>query len=177
MIDSGLTTACSGRASRAADAERYPPDGDTPTNRFELILPNQLGSISLGCSPSLIYREFGHELTWEEWMGGNRNGDLYYRGLIFGFDACDSERPLANSKLIVINGLARDDIYFQGRMLRSWHKKEIERMLKREQLSFRPLVDGIEVVEWNFEFSFDEFGNCDGFYMHLPQTRTLPPND
>jgi hypothetical protein len=144
---------------------RYPTEEGAATKKYALIPPRQFGPISLGCSPASIYREFGYELTWEEWMGGNRNGDLYYHGLVFVFDACDAQEPLTDSKLKVVNGLAREDVVFRDRPLRSWTKTEIEQLLEVERLSFRQLIDGLEVEDWNFEFSFDENGNCDGFFM------------
>ena len=112
-----------GSSRRAAELGRYPL-------RENLYDPHRgLSSLRVRSDlsrlpPSAVYREFGTRLVWEEWMGGNRNGDLYYPGLVFEFDARDSERPLADARLRTINGNARDDVFFRGRLLCAWNQSE-----------------------------------------------------
>lgn len=45
-----------------------------------------LGPVKFGMDRRQVKAFLGEKLTWEPWMGGNRNEDLYYSGLVVSFD-------------------------------------------------------------------------------------------
>lgn len=59
------------------------------------ILPwTGLGPLRFGMKPNEVRRAFDEDQVYEDWMGGNLNDSLLYRGLILGFDKEDSRGPL-----------------------------------------------------------------------------------
>ncbi len=58
-----------------------------------------IGAVRFGATPNEVRKEFGFNLVWEEWMGGNLNDSLYYPGVVFGFDDHDSHGPLESASL------------------------------------------------------------------------------
>jgi len=53
---------------------------------MEIVPLVGLGPVKFGMNRRQVKAFLGEKLTWEPWMGGNRNEDLYYPGLAVSFD-------------------------------------------------------------------------------------------
>ncbi|MCC9602241.1 hypothetical protein LOC67_16925 [Stieleria sp. JC731] len=128
--------------------------------------PHGLGPIDFGALPSDVRGFFGTDLVWEEWMDGNMNDCLYYPGLVFHFDRCDSRAPLPSASLIAIEVFRRGDCVFRGRPMTHWSRPEICKRLGKESVEITNLVaDAIAIPRWNLEVSFDSDGYCEHFWL------------
>ena len=82
---------------------------------LELLPGEGVGPLRFGMSPSEAQGAFTEPPVYEEWMGGNLNDSILFRGLVAGFDRHDSAGPLANSRLIEFRVRGREDIVLAGR--------------------------------------------------------------
>ena len=84
-----------------------------------------LGPIKLGMSPAEVLSHVDEEQAYEEWMGGNLNDALTFRGMRLHFDKCDSHGPLEDSKLTWIVIKDRDNVSLFGSSMASWTRDAI----------------------------------------------------
>lgn len=119
------------------------------------VLPGKgIGPVLLGMSPSEVVSLFDEEQVYEEWMGGNLNGSLTFRGIAFHFSDCDSKSPLPDSSLMWIQIHGREDVTLFGRRSTAWTSEELIEELKTRgyapQLSNHGDVDVPDVLGFAF---------------------------
>jgi hypothetical protein len=121
------------------------------------ILPNiGIGAIRFGMRPAEVRLLMLEPETYEEWMGGNLNDSLLYRGLILGFDACDAYGPLAHSHFTNLRLSRREDIIW-GKNLFAWTKASIADHLGRNAVPHEfPDNGDLLVPSLSLEMSFDK---------------------
>lgn len=108
----------------------------------------------------------GERLEYEEWMGGNLNGSLFYHGLMFDFDACDSRAPLPGSRLVAIHVFRRDDLVLFGQRLRRWRCGLLSRELDRQNVNhFKTSDTDLLCPASNTEFGFDSDGCLESVWL------------
>jgi hypothetical protein len=95
-------------------------------------------------------------------MGGNLNGSLLYRGLVFDFDECDSHGPLRSARFCGVLARPRDDLYLFGKPLVGWTRAEIAAIAEDHgvQLSDGP-ADDMSLTELALDLSFDNGRPCE----------------
>jgi len=122
------------------------------------IIPNiGIGPLRFGMRPDEVRRRFPEEETYEEWMGGNLNDSLLYRGLILGFDAHDTHGPLADSHFNEVRLNRREDARLWGRGLFAWTKASIRDHLENNSIAYESYENGdISVASLSVAMSFDE---------------------
>ena len=69
------------------------------------------GPMRFGMSPAQVRDLLPEEQTYEECLGGNLNDSLLYRGLIIGFDACDANGLLAESRFCELRLNRRPEVF------------------------------------------------------------------
>jgi hypothetical protein len=145
-------------------------------NLFEIKPLEGLGDIKFGMSPKEVDEKMNEGQVWENWMGGNRNDSLMYRGIIFMFDDCNSSAPLENSKLTDIDIYNREDIFLFGKLLNEWTQTDFLNYCEQNKISTDDKYDFIDGT-WslsinlhllNFEICFDVKDNSVwvGFFMN-----------
>lgn len=119
------------------------------------IHPNKgIGSIAFGMNPAAVKELMGSDLIYEEWMGGNLNDALFYSDLIIGFNDCDSDAPLPDSRVVEFRANGSGRINFNGHALVD---------LSREYLASM-VVQGCEAkLDKNRDVIFEELGLSFGF--------------
>jgi len=119
------------------------------------INPNKgIGSIEFGMNPDAVKELMGSDLIYEEWMGGNLNGALFYSDLIVGFNDCDSDAPLPGSRVVEFRANNSGRIKFNGIALAE---------LSREILASM-VVQGCKAkFDKNHDVIFQELGISFGF--------------
>ncbi|MCP4491158.1 MAG: hypothetical protein GY820_28155 [Gammaproteobacteria bacterium] len=119
------------------------------------IYPNKgIGNIEFGMSPQSVREIMGSDLVYEEWMGGNLNDALFYSDLIVGFNDCDGDEPLPNSRVVEFRANASERVKFNGVALANLSRTELASMV----------VQGVKaVVDKNQDVIFQELGVSFGF--------------
>jgi len=122
------------------------------------IIPNiGLGHLRFGMSPTQVRALFEEPETYEEWMGGNLNDSLLYKGLIIEFDGHDAYGPLAHSKFCGVRINERVDAVIFGQRLLDWSRSALIDRLEHESVSYilEPSGD-VSVAELSLAFSFSD---------------------
>ena len=122
------------------------------------IIPNiGLGSLRFGMSPKHVRSLLHEPETYEDWMGGNLNDSLLFKGLILEFDVCDAYGPLARSKFRGARIHKRDDLVIMGKSLFDWSKSAVIDRLGQESISYSLHPNGdMTVPAWSLAFSFED---------------------
>lgn len=66
---------------------------------YEIVIKKSVGPVKFGMSPTEVKSILGEELYYEDWMGGNLESFLYYRGILIGFRGEVDDKPKENSKV------------------------------------------------------------------------------
>lgn len=105
---------------------------------FEVLPAQGVGDARFGMTPAQVRAALGEPELYEEWMGGNLNDSLLFRGLICGFGGCDTHGPLADSLLreVRISVPHRSDAMLWGRPLAEWSASDFRRHAERAKLPF-----------------------------------------
>ena len=102
------------------------------------ILPNiGIGEIRFGMRPKEVRERLSEAETYEDWMGGNLNDSLLYRGLILGFDAHNARGPLAHSRFTEVRLNRREDAVIWGKNLFAWTNLSIAEHLERTGIPYQ----------------------------------------
>lgn len=73
--------------------------GSRATSGMNLVPHQGLGPIAFGATPATVRLILGSDLEWEQWIGGNLNDSLFYKGVVFTFDEHNSHGPLETGRL------------------------------------------------------------------------------
>jgi len=122
------------------------------------IIPNiGLGPLRFGMSPKQVRSLLDEPEVYEDWMGGNLNDSLLYKGMILGFDWHDAYGPLPFSEFRGAQINMREDVVVLGKRLLDWKKLSLTDRLEKESVAYELEACGdIRVPEWSLAFSFDD---------------------
>ncbi|MEL4339744.1 hypothetical protein AAEH92_03360 [Shewanella xiamenensis] len=124
------------------------------------IYPNKgIGNIKFGMNPQDVKEIMGSDLVYQEWMGGNLNDTLFYSDLIVGFNDCDGDEPLPNSRVVEFRANASERIKFNGVALAKLSRTELASMVVKGS---KAVVDKNQVVifqDLGVSFGFNENGS------------------
>ena len=119
-----------------------------------------IGPILLGMQPRDVRAVFKKRQQYEDWMGGNLNGAMFYRGLILHFDACNSRAPLGTARLIEIIVHRRNDATLFGHAIKKWKRSRL--IVRLEELSLSPKSTvGTDLIVPGMEMGFDDTNRLD----------------
>ncbi|MEJ6521546.1 hypothetical protein [Shewanella sp. BC20] len=119
------------------------------------IYPNKgIGNIKFGMNPQDVKEIMGSDLVYQEWMGGNLNDTLFYSDLIVGFNDCDGDEPLPNSRVVEFRANASERIKFNGVALAKLSRTELASMVVKGSKA---------VVDKNQDVIFQDLGVSFGF--------------
>jgi hypothetical protein len=119
------------------------------------IYPNKgIGNIKFGMNPCSVKEIMGSDLVYKDWMGGNLNDALFYSDFIVGFNDCDTDEPLPDSRVVEFRANDGDRVKFNGVALASLSRDSLASMV----------VQGVKaVVDKNQDVIFQELGVSFGF--------------
>jgi hypothetical protein len=127
---------------------------------MEIRLGEGIGPISHGMTPAEVRAAFPEPEGYEEWMGGNLNDALLFRGLIVSFTRCDAFGPLPDALVAGIQALGREDLTLDGVPLRQWTRAALRAWLDRRGLAWTETESGWLCAPPRIWFGFDESGNA-----------------
>lgn len=87
-------------------------------------------------NPEGVRANFQEEEHFEEWMGGNLNDALLFRGMVFYFDKEESHGPRPDSKMIDFIVRRPDEVWLAGEPLVWWTRENSIARLKQRQIGF-----------------------------------------
>jgi hypothetical protein len=132
---------------------------------YEISLESGFGPITFGSSPSEVKQAWDVELCYEDWMGGNLENFLYFRGLLVGFKGECTDHPTENSQACMFQVKTVHPIRLLGNEISRASKAEIEELLLSNNLKYRELPNGIlQCIDQRLQFHFYD-GNLDEVYF------------
>ena len=106
---------------------------------YEILLKKGLGAINFGSKPSEVKAILGANLCYEDWMGGNLENFLYYKGLLIGFRGEVEDHPTENSSVCMFQVKTVHSLSLCGQEITSSTAPEIEVLLKTQKLKYKIL--------------------------------------
>ena len=135
-------------------------------NMYEIILNHGLGEIEFGSKPSEVKSKLGNDLYYEDWMGGNLENFLFYKGLLIGFRGKITEHPTENSTLCMFQVKTVHPLSLWGQEITRASKTDIEDLLSSNKMKYRTLSNGIlQSKDREIQFTFKGSGNLDEVYF------------
>ena len=127
---------------------------------MEIIPKQAIGPFKFGMTPEEVRASVEEPETYEDWMGGNLNDSILYRGLILGFDKYYASGPLPGSKLIEFNVRDRSDASIFGRQFSEWSWLDLKKYLDSAQIEFNinrtsSSEMDVDVPALNLQISFE----------------------
>ena len=133
-----------------------------------------LGPLRFGMKPSEVRCAFKECHVYEEWMGGNLNDSLLYRGLILQFDKCDAYGPLEDSRFDGVKAKARKDIWLFGKRLASWTRNDLTSYVDEMKWIRQDGPEGdLDIVDLAVGFGFDAEGHINIIELGEPGIRII----
>ena len=124
---------------------------------MEIVPRVGIGPLRFGMAPNQVRALFPEAETYEDWMGGNLNDSILYRGLIIEFDLCDAWGPLADSKFREVRLYRRTDASLWEKYLLDWRKPDLIEHLKSREIAFHIEASGdLSIPPSSLVVSFDE---------------------
>ena len=108
--------------------------------------------------PAEVLAMFPEPQVYEDWMGGNLNDALLFRGLRLHFSKCNSSAPLADSTLNWVVIHQRADAYLFGRPISEWTKDSVLAELRARGYDAQTPPNGDVDVPQQIGLSFEDDG-------------------
>lgn len=129
---------------------------------YEISPSNGFGPIKFGFTPSEVKSVWGSELVYEDWMGGNLENFLFFRGLLIGFRGKVEDHPSENSYVCMFQVKTIHPLQLWGKEITSATMQDIQSLLNANNLSFKVLPNGIvQCIEQELQFHFNQLGILD----------------
>jgi len=144
---------------RAADRYRSATEGLHIDQRLEIHPGEGFGPIRHGMRPAEVLAVFTELQMYEDWMGGNLNDALLFKGLRCHFGECDSSGPLPHSRLNWIVIHQRPDAYLFGQPVGEWTKESVLAELRMRGYDAHTPLNGDVEVPQQIGLSFDDDGH------------------
>lgn len=133
---------------------------------YEISLAEGFGPIKFGSPPSVVKSAWGCELYYEDWMGGNLENFLYFRGLLVGFRGEVEDHPTESSHVCMFQVKTVHPIRLWGQEITQATRQEIESLLSESRHEYKIQSNGIvQCIKHELQFHFDEAGILDEVYF------------
>ena len=132
---------------------------------YEISLREGFGPIKFGALPSEVKSAWGSELYYEDWMGGNLENFLYFKGLLVGFRGEVDEHPSEKSAVCMFQVKTVHSLIIWGQEITHASTESIEGLLKTNNAQYKILPNGIiQCTDQELQFYFVE-GKLDKVYF------------
>lgn len=133
---------------------------------YEISIRKGFGPIKFGSTPSEVKSSWGGDLYYEDWMGGNLENFLYFKGLLIGFRGEVEDHPTENSHACMFQVKTVHPLSIWGQEITSATRKDIELLLNANNQRFKVLPNGIvQCIEQDLQFHFNAVGTLDEVYF------------
>jgi len=110
---------------------------------YEINLNRGLGQIHFGMHPSEVKAILGNNLYYEEWMGGNLENFLFYKGLLIGFSGPCKNEPSEEAKVCMFQVKTSHELTLYQKTITNYTPKEAEKILASINLEYEYLSKSI----------------------------------
>jgi hypothetical protein len=139
-------------------------------DELDLILEESVGPARFGQTPAQVVSVMNEGELYEDWMGGNLNDSLLFRGLVLGFDRCDARGPLPESRLVEARVKGRPGARIFGKRVDAWTRQDLLKFLRQQGYDVRDSPPDVNVPSIGLGLSFDEQGILDYVEIWKPLT-------
>lgn len=137
-----------------------------PESTYEISIKNGFGPIQFGASPSEVKSAWGSDIYYEDWMGGNLESFLYFKGLLVGFRGEIEEHPTEEPYVCMFQVKTVHPVSIWEHEITTASRSDIEFLLDEQKNKFVVLPNGIiRCVEQELQFHFSEVGLLDEVYF------------
>jgi hypothetical protein len=139
-------------------------------NVFEIDPGRGVGPVRFGQTPAEVEAAMAEPQMYEEWMGGNLNDSLLFRGLILGFDHCNARGPLPKSRLVEARIAARPGAYLFSRPAEEWTRDDLLTFLRLQgHEPDQHHAKDLNVAALGLSITFEHSGKVDYIELWEPQ--------
>ncbi|MDM1021950.1 hypothetical protein QSV37_16875 [Acinetobacter sp. VNK23] len=132
-----------------------------------------IGNIKFGDTAKSVKELCGSELCYEDWMGGNLEDSLFYKGLLIGFRGKHDDHPNDDSEVSII--LIKASIYeliLWQEIISNFSKKQLITLLSKKSIRFKELNNNtLQCTELDINFYFDHNLFLDKVSVASPQRK------
>jgi hypothetical protein len=133
---------------------------------IEISVTQGFGPIKFGATPNEVKKAWGAEALYEDWMGGNLENFLFFKGLLVGFRGEISDHPNPNSVVCMFQIKAVHPLNLWGQQINDLSKHDIETILERKNMKFQEITGNIvRCIDQELQFSFNDKGILDEVYF------------
>ncbi|WP_417761429.1 hypothetical protein [Shewanella sp.] len=133
---------------------------------YEISLSNGFGPIKFGASPSEVISAWGQPACYEDWMGGNLENFLYFKGLLVGFRGEIDERPTEDCRVCMFQLKTLWPLQLWGQEITHATCVELQALLTQQQLEYRLIANSIlQCATRELQFKFNDAGLLDEVYF------------
>ncbi len=133
---------------------------------YELLESEGFGAIKFGMKPSQVKKAWKQDLFYEDWMGGNLENFLYFRGLLVGFSGECEDAPTENSNACMFLIKSSLPIKLWGKCISKCSFKEISYLIKDQGIASHNIAEnGIALNTGKLRFQFDQSGLLDQVHL------------
>lgn len=132
-----------------------------------------IGNIKFGDTAKSVKESLGSELYFEDWMGGNLEDFLFYKGLLIGFRGEHGDHPNDNSEvsMIIIKASIYELILWKE-IISNFSKKQLITFLNKKGIRFKELNNNtLQCTELDMNFYFDCNLLLDEVFVAFPQRK------
>ena len=137
---------------------------------LEVELQSGAGPIRFSMTATDVLRLLPEPRGWEEWMGGNTNGNLLYHGMVLWFwpDSNRSDDPPPTARLFRIQLRRRPGVTLFGVPAEQWTAQTLRAELEARGHAVRQLEPTDLSVGDALEFAFDSRGRLELIDLSAP---------
>jgi hypothetical protein len=133
---------------------------------YEISLVEGFGPIKFGATPNEVKSAWSSDLYYEDWMGGNLENFLYFKGLLVGFRGEVEDRPTEKSHVCMFHIKTVHSLMIWGRDITQATKQELESLLTLNKMQYTVLPNGtLQCANQELQFHFNESGVLDEVYF------------
>ncbi len=133
---------------------------------FEISLTEGFGPIKFGALPSEVKSVWNSDLYYEDWMGGNLENFLYFKGLLIGFRGEVEDHPTERSHVCMFQVKTVHPLMFLGQEITLATKQQIQTLLLKNNYKFKILENGIvQCIDKELQFHFNAANILDEVYF------------
>jgi hypothetical protein len=115
--------------------------------------------LRFGMRPQEVRASLGSVLHYEDWMGGNLEDFLFYKGVLIGFSGDNGDCPADTSELVIIELHGDQPLSLLGKSIGACTKKQLLHVLVSHAVPSRELSPtAVSVDQLGLTFAFTDQG-------------------
>ncbi len=115
--------------------------------------------LRFGMRPSEVRASLGESQQYEDWMGGNLEDFLFYKGILVGFAGNNGAKPVETSRLVIIELSGNQPLKLFESSIEASSKAHVAHVLAGHAARYREVSSTVTAaVELGLTFTFSDHG-------------------